>query len=108
MNLYFKHSLNFSLKDGPKFANFFKSFLAAEFLRHTLIPIIKTGRELTFLIPTRSKTIPCFSMRELPGTFEILVMRRLIVVLNLISYPRFLVPGVSSLRFCTIGIPYCP
>ena len=28
------------------------SFLAAEFMRHTLIPIIKTGREWTFLIPT--------------------------------------------------------
>ena len=41
----------FHLKDGPKFANFFKSFLAAEFMRHTLIPIIKTGREWTFLIP---------------------------------------------------------
>ena len=42
----------FHLKDGPKFANFYKSFLAAEFMRHTLIPIIKTGREWTFLIPT--------------------------------------------------------
>ena len=41
----------FHLEDGPKFANFFKSFLAAEFMRHTLIPIIKTGREWTFLIP---------------------------------------------------------
>ena len=44
----------FHLKDGPKFANFFKSFLAAEFMRHTLIPIIKTGREWTFLIPSLS------------------------------------------------------
>ena len=42
----------FHLKDGSKFANFFKSFLAAEFMRHTLIPIIKTGRDWTFLIPT--------------------------------------------------------
>ena len=42
----------FHLKDGQNFANFFKSFLAAEFMRHTLIPIIKTGREWTFLIPT--------------------------------------------------------
>ena len=41
----------FHLKDGQNFANFFKSFLAAEFMRHTLIPIIKTGREWTFLIP---------------------------------------------------------
>ena len=42
----------FHLKDGQNFANFFTSFLAAEFMRHTLIPIIKTGREWTFLIPT--------------------------------------------------------
>ena len=42
----------FHLKDGQNFANFFKSFLAAEFMRHTLIPIIKTGREWTFLITT--------------------------------------------------------
>ena len=44
----------FHLKDGQNFANFFKSFLAAEFMRHTLIPIIKTGREWTFLTPTIS------------------------------------------------------
>ena len=44
----------FHLKDGQNFANFFKSFLAAEFMRHTLIPIIKMGREWTFLIPTIS------------------------------------------------------
>ena len=44
----------FHLKDGQNFANFFKSFLAAEFMRHTLIPIIKTGREWTFLIPILS------------------------------------------------------
>ena len=47
----------FHLKDGQNFANFFKSFLAAEFMRHTLIPIIKTGREWTFLIPTSSSVL---------------------------------------------------
>ena len=46
----------FHLKDGQNFANFFKSFLAAEFMRHTLIPIIKTGREWTFLIPISNHT----------------------------------------------------
>ena len=51
----------FHLEDGPKFANFFKSFLAAEFMRHTLIPIIKTGREWTFLIPSLSIEVNTFN-----------------------------------------------
>ena len=42
----------FHLKDGQNFANFFKSFLAAEFMRHTLIPIINFMREQILLIPT--------------------------------------------------------
>ena len=64
----------FHLKDGQNFANFFKSFLAAEFMRHTLIPIIKTGREWTFLIPTRSfQTSPGGQIVVLYATAVILV-----------------------------------
>ena len=69
----------FHLKDGQNFANFFKSFLAAEFMRHTLIPIIKTGREWTFLIPT----LRDYNLEFVIGGFSLLlgpVQRGLAVV----------------------------
>ena len=47
----------FHLKDGQNFANFFKSFLAAEFMRHTLIPIINVMRDRILLIPTDTKDL---------------------------------------------------
>ena len=46
----------FHLEDGPKFANFFKSFLAAEFMRHTPIPIINLIGDRILLIPTLGRS----------------------------------------------------
>ena len=57
-DLYLKRNLNFSIKKRVQNSRIsFQSLLAAEFMLHTLIPIINLGRELTFLIP---KTGPNF------------------------------------------------